>query len=165
MMDAFVAELAAGWPDTAQFVRIVTRILAAALLGAIIGFERERTGKAAGMRTHMLVALGATLFVVAGLESGLSTDGASRVIQGITAGIGFLGAGSILKPGDEREVKGLTTAAGIWMTAAVGVAVGLGRYGIAVVSVVLTWAILGVGREIERRLVRDLKASRKAASS
>lgn len=159
MMEALVAELAGGLPDAAQFVRIVTRIMVAAFLGAIIGIERERAGKSAGLRTHMLVVLGATLFVVAGLDFGMTSTDISRVIQGLTAGVGFLGAGAILKPGDEREVKGLTTAAGIWMTAAVGVAVGLGRYGVAVISVALAWMILAVGRELERGLER--KASRK----
>jgi putative Mg2+ transporter-C (MgtC) family protein len=155
MLEAVVAELAGGLPDAAQFARIVTRIMVAALLGAIIGIERERAGKSAGLRTHMLVVLGATLFVVAGLDFGMTSTDISRVIQGLTAGVGFLGAGAILKPGDEREVKGLTTAAGLWMTAAVGVAAGLGRYGIAAISVVLTWMILAVGRRLERRFERE----------
>jgi len=143
-VNIFLTELADGWPDGAQLARILIRLTAAALLGAIIGFQRETMGKAAGLRTHMLVAAGAALFVVACLESGMSSDGLSRVIQGLATGIGFIGAGAILKLAEEREITGLTTAASIWMTAAVGVAVGLGRWGSAVISVVLTWVILAV---------------------
>jgi putative Mg2+ transporter-C (MgtC) family protein len=154
MVDVLVAELAAGIPDAAGLVRIVTRVLISALLGAIVGYERERAGKPAGLRTHMLVALGSTLFVVSSIEFGMTAPEVSRVVQGLTAGVGFLGAGAILKPDDERHVKGLTTAVGIWMIAAVGVAVGLGRYGIAAISVALTWVILAVGRELELRLER-----------
>jgi putative Mg2+ transporter-C (MgtC) family protein len=143
-MDIFLNELTSGWPNAQQIARVLIRLISAALLGAIIGFERERAGKAAGMRTHMLVALGAALFVVACIESGLSASDLSRVIQGLATGIGFIGAGAILKRTEEREITGLTTAAGLWMTAAVGVSTGLGRWGSAGVSVLLTWIILAV---------------------
>jgi putative Mg2+ transporter-C (MgtC) family protein len=129
---------------------MATRIVVSALLGAVVGIDRERAGKAAGLRTHMLVSLGAALFVVGCLDSGMAPTELSRIIQGLAAGVGFLGAGAILKPGDEREAKGLTTAAGIWMTAAVGVAAGLGRYGVAIVSVVVAWLILAGVRNVER---------------
>ena len=102
-MDAFVEELVAGWPDTTQFLRIVFRLSVATLLGAVIGIQRERAGKPAGLRTHMLVALGAALFVVAGRESGMSSSDMSRVIQGLITGIGFIGAGAILKREDKRS--------------------------------------------------------------
>jgi putative Mg2+ transporter-C (MgtC) family protein len=92
----------------------------------------------------MLVALAAALFVLAPLEAGMSMSDASRVIQGVAAGVGFLGAGTILKIATDREIQGLTTAAGIWMTAAAGVAAGLGRFGLAAVSVGLGWVILAV---------------------
>jgi putative Mg2+ transporter-C (MgtC) family protein len=82
----------------------------------------------------MLVALGAAVFVIAGGEFGMNPDSISRVIQGLVTGIGFLGAGAILKLYEKRAVEGLTTAAGIWMTAALGVAVGLGRFGLALVA-------------------------------
>lgn len=150
-MQVLFDELAAGIPDGPQFIRVVTRLLVATLLGAIVGYERERTGKSAGLRTHMLVALSCALFVIAPLEAGASPDDLSRVVQGVAAGIGFLGAGAILKRDDSREVQGLTTAAGIWMTAAAGVAVGMGRTGTAVVSVILTWIILAAVTRIERR--------------
>jgi len=143
-MDVIRDELAQGLPDLPQLVRVISRLLAAALFGAVIGYERERIGKAAGLRTHMLVAVGAALFVVAGVESGMDSSDLSRVIQGLATGIGFIGAGSILKLKEEREITGLTTAAGLWMTAAVGVAAGLGRWGAAGVSAVLTWIILAL---------------------
>jgi putative Mg2+ transporter-C (MgtC) family protein len=99
------------------------------IFGAVIGIQRERAGKPAGVRTHMLVSSGAAVFILASGEFGMNPDSISRVIQGLVTGIGFLGAGAILKLYDRRAVEGLTTAAGIWMTAALGVAVGLGRFG------------------------------------
>jgi putative Mg2+ transporter-C (MgtC) family protein len=150
-MDIFWNELAAGVPDLTQAIRILSRIAVATLLGAVIGYERERTGKAAGLRTHMLVALSSAMFVIAPLEAGMSASDVSRIIQGVAAGIGFLGAGTILKLSGEREVQGLTTAAGIWMTAAVGVAAGLGRLGLAIICVVLAWMILAVVARLEGR--------------
>lgn len=145
-MDILLDELRAGFPDLAQIVRLLVRISIAMLLGAIIGLQREQYGKPAGLRTHILVAMGSALFVIAATESGMTSDGVSRVIQGLTTGIGFIGAGAILKLGQEREIYGLTTAAGIWATAAVGVAVGLGLLGLAVLSVILIWFVLaGLG--------------------
>jgi len=148
----FLSELKSGWPNGAQLARILIRLTAAALLGAVIGFQRERMGKAAGLRTHMLVSAGAALFVVACIESGMSSDGLSRVVQGLATGIGFIGAGAILKLAEQHHIIGLTTAASIWMTAAVGVALGLGRWGLALVSVVLTWGILTVVGRLEFRI-------------
>ncbi|MEO7912786.1 MAG: MgtC/SapB family protein, partial [Roseiflexaceae bacterium] len=127
------------------------RLTAATVLGAIVGFERERARKPAGLRTHMLVALGTTVFVLAGTGAGMSLDGASRVIQGIITGIGFLGAGSILKLNEERDIQGLTTAAGVWMTAAIGVAVGLGSLGVAILSTLFTVIILALVSSDEPR--------------
>src|SRR5215510_12785734 len=151
-MDIILEELTAGLPDAKQFVRVKIRLLAAMLLGAIIGVQRERTGKPAGLRTHMLVALGAALFTIAPLESGMDSADLSRVIQGLATGIGFIGGGAILKLSEAREIQGLTSAAGIWMTAAVGVAVGLGRLGLALLSVLMTWFILAIVGKIERRI-------------
>ncbi len=156
-MDLFLAELRSGLPDAPQLVRLVTRLMGAVLLGAVVGMERESVGQPAGLRTHMLVALGSTLFVLACVDAGMSANEVSRVIQGLTAGIGFLGAGAILKLSQERQVKGLTTAAGIWMTAAAGVAVGLGRYGAAAIGIVVAWIILAVVREAERGFERSQK--------
>ncbi|HEV6965592.1 MgtC/SapB family protein, partial [Roseateles sp.] len=114
-------------PDAERLTRIMTRLLLAALLGGLLGYERERQGKAAGLRTHMLVAMGAALFVLVPQLDGMVSADLSRVIQGIVTGLGFLGAGAIVKHKSEEHVEGLTTAAGIWMTAAIGVACGLGR--------------------------------------
>lgn len=129
-------------PDIEQATRIVVRLVIAAALGGLLGWERERTGKAAGVRTHMLVALGAALFVLIPQQAGVSDTDMSRVIQGVVAGIGFLCAGTIIKGRDEEDVQGLTTAAGIWLTAAIGVGVGLGREASAVLSTLLALLIL-----------------------
>ncbi|MBI6896789.1 MgtC/SapB family protein [Pseudomonas putida] len=131
--------------DEREIVRILVRLLMAAVLGAVLGFEREHKGKSAGVRTHMLVSLGAALFVLAPSMAGADAQALSRVIQGIVAGIGFLGAGTILKGNgqDINHVKGLTTAAGLWMTAAIGTAAGMGREATALVSTVLALLVLG----------------------
>lgn len=145
-MDIFLDELAAGFPDTTQMARLLLRLGAAMVLGAIVGAQREHIGKPAGLRTHILVAMGSALFVIAAVGAGMSLSDMSRVIQGLAAGIGFIGAGAILKLSQEREIQGLTTAAGIWMTAAAGVAAGLGLLGLALLSVILTWFVLtGLG--------------------
>jgi len=151
-MDIILEELTAGFPDARQLARVVIRLLVAMLLGGIVGIQREHTGKPAGLRTHMLVALGAALFVLAAAESGMTSADLSRVIQGLATGIGFLGGGAILKLSEEHQIRGLTSAAAIWMTAAIGVAVGLGRLWIAILSMVLTWFILSVVSKIERRM-------------
>jgi putative Mg2+ transporter-C (MgtC) family protein len=141
-METLLNELASGIPDLAQAVRVVFRILAATLVGGLIGWERERTGKSAGLRTHMLVSLSSAIFVLAPLEAGMDLDEVSRVIQGVAAGIGFIGAGAIMKLANARVIEGLTTAAGIWLTAALGLAAGLGRFGLAAISAVMAWLIL-----------------------
>ncbi|MBA1322193.1 MgtC/SapB family protein [Pseudomonas shirazensis] len=127
-----------------EVTRILVRLLMASLLGAVLGFEREHRGKSAGVRTHMLVSLGAALFVLAPSMAGADAQALSRVIQGIVAGIGFLGAGTILKGNgrDPSHVKGLTTAAGLWMTAAIGTAAGMGREATALISTILALLVL-----------------------
>ncbi len=131
--------------DVAQLTRIVVRLMLAAVLGFMLGFEREQHGKAAGVRTHMLVAIGSAMFVLIPQQSGIEPADMSRVIQGLVAGVGFLCAGTILKQGkDEHQVQGLTTAAGLWMTAAIGMACGLGREVTAVLSALLALAVLAV---------------------
>jgi putative Mg2+ transporter-C (MgtC) family protein len=131
--------------DLREVTQILVRLLMAAVLGAVLGFEREHKGKSAGVRTHMLVCLGAALFVLAPSMAGADEQALSRVIQGIVAGIGFLGAGTILKGNGQEtsHVKGLTTAAGLWMTAAIGTAAGVGREATAVISTVLALLVLG----------------------
>jgi putative Mg2+ transporter-C (MgtC) family protein len=152
-MDIILDELTAGLPDARQFARIVIRLLVAMLLGGIVGYQREHTGKPAGLRTHMLVAMGAALFVLAPAEAGMTSTDVSRVIQGLATGIGFIGAGAILKLSVEHEIRGLTSAAAVWMTAAMGVAVGLGRIGMALLSALLTWFILAVVGKVEHRII------------
>ena len=129
-------------PDAEGATRIILRLLVAAILGGVLGFEREQKGKSAGLRTHMLVALGAALFVLVPQQAGVSDADLTRVLQGLIAGVGFLGAGTIIKGSGEEEVKGLTTAAGIWLTAAIGVAAGMGREATAVISTILALVIL-----------------------
>ncbi|MBP1124857.1 MULTISPECIES: MgtC/SapB family protein [Pseudomonas] len=143
--------------DAKQVTQMTVRLLMAAILGGILGFERESKGKAAGIRTHMLVALGAALFVLVPQMSGNQADAMSRVVQGVIAGIGFLGAGTIIKGKDEDagHVKGLTTAAGLWMTAAIGVAAGLGRESTALLSTLLALAVFSVMPRIVRAFEKD----------
>ena len=131
-------------PDAAQVTRVTLRLLIAAILGGALGYEREKKGKAAGMRTHMLVALGAAMFVLIPQLAKVTDAEMTRVIQGLVAGVGFLGAGAILRVGDRGEVKGLTTAAGIWLTAAIGMAAGMGREATALLCSVLALTVLSV---------------------
>jgi putative Mg2+ transporter-C (MgtC) family protein len=139
--------------DLEQLTRVSLRLLLAALLGAILGIEREHAGKAAGVRTHMLVSMGGALFVLGPLQSGMEPEDLSRVIQGVVAGVGFLCAGTILKTRSEGDVQGLTTAAGLWMTAAIGVSAGMGREATAVLSALLAFIVLALERPL-RRLIR-----------
>ena len=152
-------------PDAAQVTRIVVRLGVAALLGGVLGWEREHAGKAAGVRTHMLVAMGAALFVLVAQQSGIAAADNSRVLQGIIAGVGFLGAGTILKGDAEGQVKGLTTAAGIWLTAAIGVAAGLGLESTAVLSTALALVVLWVIPVLHDRLTLTSKRSRSVAAA
>jgi putative Mg2+ transporter-C (MgtC) family protein len=138
--------------DVEQITRILTRLLLAAVLGGVLGYEREHQGKAAGIRTHMLVAIGAALFVLMPQQAGMEIADQSRVIQGIVTGIGFLGAGAIIKHRSEEDVKGLTTAAGVWLTGAIGIACGLGRESTAILSTLLALIVLAmVPRLVDRK--------------
>lgn len=152
-------------PDAAQATRIVVRLGVAALLGGVLGWEREQAGKAAGVRTHMLVAMGAALFVLVAQQAGIAAADNSRVLQGIIAGVGFLGAGTILKGDAEGQVKGLTTAAGIWLTAAIGVAAGLGLEATAVLSTLLALVVLWAIPVLHDKVTRSAKPSRPAAAA
>lgn len=161
-MDILWQELTQGLGDRQQVIRVAIRLLAAMILGGLIGIQREHTGKPAGFRTHMMVCLGTAVFVISCSAVGMAFDAMSRVIQGIVTGIGFIGAGTILKLQSEEEIKGLTTAAGIWMTAAIGVTAGLGAVGIAVVSTLLALIILAVTPPLEAFMQkrRDSKGKR-----
>jgi len=132
--------------DGAGIVRIVVRLLVAVILGGVLGWERESVGAPAGLRTHMLVSLGSALFVLIPLQAGMRFEDLSRVLQGVTAGIGFLGAGAILKQTARNDVRGLTTAASIWLTAALGVAAGMGREATALLSTLFALVILAILR-------------------
>lgn len=129
-------------PDPASTVRVTIRASVAMLFGGIVGYERERRGTSAGLRTHMLVALGAALFVMVPLESGVAMADMSRVLQGVVSGIGFLGAGAVIKLSQDRRIRGLTTAASIWLTAAIGVAAGMGLTVAALTATMLALFIL-----------------------
>ena len=132
--------------DTEDITRVCVRLMVAVLLGAMLGYERESVGASAGLRTHMLVSLGSAMFVLIPLQAGMPLNDVSRVLQGVTAGVGFLGAGAILKSQNENQITGLTTAAGVWLTAAVGVAAGMGREGTAVLSAMFALVILSLLR-------------------
>jgi putative Mg2+ transporter-C (MgtC) family protein len=155
-ISAVIAEEFSDLPDAGEATRVALRLLLAAMLGGILGFEREHKGKAAGVRTHMLVAMGAAVFVMVPSHLGAEEDALSRVVQGIVAGIGFLCAGTILKGDDLSQVKGLTTAAGLWLTAAIGIAAGMGREATAVLTTFLALVILflvpGIVSWFERRV-------------
>ena len=159
MQELIWQELMVGVPTDREMVQFVIRILIAMLVGAIIGLEREVTGKPAGLRTHMLVSLGSAMFVLIPLEIGLPKEELSRIIQGLATGVGFLGAGAIIKLSDRLEVQGLTTAATIWMTSALGMAVGLGSFGLALMGVVMIWFILAIIGRIQKHL--ELGAEKK----
>jgi putative Mg2+ transporter-C (MgtC) family protein len=138
-------------PGVAEVTQVVLRLLLAALLGGILGFQREQEGKEAGLRTHMLVALGAAFFTLVPYQAGMLLVDMSRVLQGIIAGVGFLGAGTILKQNEAGQIHGLTTAAGLWLTAAVGIAAGLGREASAVLATVLAFIILALLPHLGRK--------------
>ena len=139
-----------GFSGAIDLAHIAWRLGGAAVLGGLIGAEREWARKAAGLRTHMTVSLASAAFVLTVMEIGGADEDVSRVIQGIAAGIGFLGAGTILKKTSEEEIQGLTTAATIFLTAAVGAAAGAGAMGVAIVCVVAAWLILTIMAGVER---------------
>ena len=157
-----VAEEFSDLNDVEHLTRLVVRLGLAALLGGLLGLQRERAGKEAGIRTHMLVAAGSALVVFVPAHSGMDADALSRVLQGLLAGVGFLCAGSILKLPTEEHVRGLTTAAGIWMTSAIGMAAGLGREVTAVVSTLLVLGILSLIGPIRRLGLRHDEPPSKA---
>lgn len=136
--------------------RIVVRLLVAVVLGGLLGYERETVGASAGLRTHMLVSLGSALFVLIPLQAGMEIGDLSRVLQGVTAGIGFIGAGAILKHTQQDDIKGVTTAASVWLTAAVGIAAGMGRESTAVLSALFALVILAILRSTPRERKTDI---------
>jgi putative Mg2+ transporter-C (MgtC) family protein len=135
---------------------ISMRLVVAALLAGLIGWERERGGHQAGLRTHILVGLGAALFTLVPAFQGQVSD-YSNVVKGVAAGIGFLGGGAILKDVQKQSVEGLTTAASIWLTAAVGLASAAGMYLAAVASTVIALIVLWPMQKVESPSERDAK--------
>jgi putative Mg2+ transporter-C (MgtC) family protein len=146
-------ELVSGSPGNVEAARIAVRLLAPTILGGILGFQRAEAGKAAGMRTCMLVTLGAALVVLLPQLTGMSSADLSRIIQGILTGIGFIGGGVILKLSEQHQIVGVTTAASIWLTATVGIATGAGRLGLAVVGTILAFIILTVIGRLEHWMI------------
>ena len=147
------AALAAEFAMPGASVMLVSslRLLLAAVIGGAIGYEREKKERSAGLKTHILVSVGSALFVMAPLYAGVSQADNTRVVQGVVSGIGFLGAGAILKLQRDMRVEGLTTAASIWLTSAIGVAAGLGN---ALLAIIATGVALFVTAVIPR-LVPD----------
>ncbi len=148
-------------------LKIGLQLLAAALLGGAIGLEREYWRKAAGLRTHMLVSLGACLFTILSREAfnsfiGKTSYDPSRIAANIIVGIGFIGAGVIIQT--KGGIKGITTAAGIWLAAAIGMAIGCHFYAIALFTTLIAVVILVIARGYERRfreLVKNKKEKRR----
>ena len=135
---------------------IVGRLGVATLLGGAIGINREWEGKPAGLRTHAVVALGSALFTLIGLMLAPDDPSATgRILQGVTAGIGFVGAGVILRRPEIQDVQGLTTAAAIWLVAAIGVAVGAGLWRTSLIALALGLLVLVAGETIDRWLHRE----------
>ena len=149
------------WPSLHVLIISVSRLGLAAVLGALLGYQRESVHSTAGLRTHILVCLGAAFFVLASVEAGQASADISRIIQGIVTGVGFLGAGTILKVGDRVEVHGLTTAASIWLTAGIGVGAGLGHLWLPALGAGIGWLILGPIGNLEKG--RENKSSKPPA--
>ncbi|MEH1831874.1 MAG: MgtC/SapB family protein [Nostoc sp.] len=143
---------------TNDWLNLSLRLCIALFIGAIIGLERQIRRKPAGLRTHMLVSFGSAMFTLIIIQTGESQsshDALSRVIQGIAAGVGFLGAGEIVRQSSEQshqlEIHGLTSAAAIWVSAALGIAAGCGLWQLGLIGAVLTFLVLNVFRRLEKR--------------
>lgn len=139
-------------------MQIALRLVAAVLIGSVVGINRELHEKPAGVRTHALVALGSAVVVLACSQLGTTADhqadAVSRVVQGLVAGIGFLGGGVILRDPGGGQVQGLTTAAAIWVTALFGAACGIGAFHTVGIGLVLMFVVLTVGGTVERLALR-----------
>lgn len=146
-------------------LELILRLLASIALGGIVGLEREISKRPAGLRTHMLVCMGACLFTVASLymlPQNSQTIDYSRIAAGIVTGIGFIGAGSIIA--NRGHVRGVTTAASLWMTAAIGLIAGMGNYILATAGAVLSLLVLMVGR-VEKVIESDFEEKKKMVES
>ncbi|MCA6574267.1 MAG: MgtC/SapB family protein [Pseudanabaena sp. M57BS1SP1A06MG] len=141
--------------------QLAFRLILALLVGGIIGFNRQKGGRSAGMRTFMLVSMGAALFVMITLQAEgdstfASTNALSRTLQGVTTGVGFLGAGLILQPSSSTrgtpKVRGLTTAASVWVAAALGAATGCGLWQVSLLGAFLTLFTLSSVKRVHRKV-------------
>lgn len=151
-MEEWITEIGWSLPPTLTLVRTLGRLVTATVLGAVVGLEREQRGMAAGLRTHMLVSLACGLFTLVPVEAGADSSDLSEIVKGIAAGIGFLGAGTILKRQALDEIRGLTTASSILLTSAVGFACGAGQMWMALGTVLLSLIILTVLHGAEKKL-------------
>jgi putative Mg2+ transporter-C (MgtC) family protein len=145
------------WVEYADQFEMTLRLCGATLAGMVVGINRDLHNKPIGMRTLGLVALGSAIVILSGsVYEGLhfGQDAVSRVVQGILTGLGFLGAGAILRGKDGMEVQGLTTASTVWIAAALGVTAGLGAWFITVAGTLLTLFVLTYGTRLEVRLIR-----------
>lgn len=137
-------EFTFSWTD----VELIARIFISVILGALIGFEREITHKPAGLRTHIFVCMGACLFTISSFyllpEDSIGSFDTTRIAAGIVAGISFIGAGSIIA--SKGDVRGLTTAASLWVVASIGLMVGLGNYILPVIATIIAFLVLRLGR-------------------
>ena len=138
----------------AEIIEVTLRLMAALVLGGLVGLNRNLHHKSVGLRTLAIVSFGSALFVLAvvpfpGSALVYDTSSVSRVVQGIVAGIGFLGAGCIVRPSRSASVHGFTTAAALWSTTGIGIICGLGRWHIALAAMVLLLVVLAIGGRIE----------------
>jgi putative Mg2+ transporter-C (MgtC) family protein len=136
-------------------VDFVWRLLLAAVLGAAVGLEREYREKPAGLRTNILIALGSSLFTILSISMGTGNGPAGLIGAQIVSGVGFLGGGAILRSGD--NVRGMTTAATIWINAAIGMAAGMGQYVLATLAALLTLVVLTALPRVESYFERRVK--------
>jgi putative Mg2+ transporter-C (MgtC) family protein len=143
--------------DHADQIEITMRLIVATIAGMVVGINRDIHNKPIGMRTLALVSLGSAIVILSGsVYEGLhfGQDAVSRVVQGILTGLGFLGAGSILRGKDGTEVQGLTTAATVWIAAGLGITAGLGAWFITIAATIMTLLLLTYGTRLEVRLIR-----------
>lgn len=138
--------------DPGILLRIIIKMSICLVLGSIIGLNREHAGENAGWRTHILVTMATAAFVMALHESGVALAALAPLVAGMATGVGFLGAGVILRMPDSERVKGLTTAASIYLTAAVGCAIGLGRLWLPIVVSIFGWFTLAYVRRWEHHI-------------
>ncbi|WP_348236041.1 MgtC/SapB family protein [Leptolyngbya subtilissima] len=170
---AIILAIQAGYIEANDWLNLIFRVGLSVVIGGLIGFERQWTGtnRSAGVRTHMVISLGATLFILLPIQlpqDYSSVNALSRTIQGIATGVGFIGAGLILQQSHRGKVKGLTSAAAIWATAALGTAIGLGYWQLAVVGTVAMLLVLSGVKQAKRpiavRLGRSSSSSKKRSA-